>query len=1131
MSFFAGILAIALCVRRAGYSITAVLFSETLASCIRTILHHFPDAIDMGPMPQPDLTKARAAVQEWGGTFDLLLLDSGSPCQGFTSLSSGRLGMNDPRSGLFAAIPNCFQVVADMVIGLGVKVAFIQENVLMEPHWQACISDALGVIPLKLSASSFSVASRNRLVWTNTPFRPQHDEVREGHTDHIAVSFPGSPSPPSLPEGWHLNVAPGQSMCTLTSCRPYSSPPRGAARIAAQASTEAVSRWRADKYRYPPFAYEACNMVTGPGGELVTPWAAIREQLMDLPTGWTVPAGSEDDRCAAIGNSYQVSMNSQAIRDMDQVPTHSRRLSLLRPSPGHPQCYRRPGGPSPLPLDPTSGSWPEMTLRKATTMNEAILTRLPTRAAVLAAPHMPPAGLIEAIVAPYRDWMEAMQHSGRHTGAAIGPDLGVIAARAERAAAVGRQRGSDRSRVTVDNPVPAYLEKGAHMQAASAAIHPFHRRPPIEQDLRHSIELSAGWGRIAAAQREARIEAMRRVAECLLPAAKKARMAQSPRARQVAGEVNAPFIAFMIVLCLWPHDTLPARFLEGFSVMGPVEVTNRSGYKPATTTSDALLATAQEWHDQVFASPPPADAQDIYDATQKEIEKGFSDVLRDRSFYDRRFGPCGWRGCIRFGTWQGDKFRPIDDGKRSGHNAAQEVFEKIHHCPLEFFFLACKHFLEVLEKTQPAELPTWTSPRIAVCDLGDAYRGTPSDEDSCRWMIILLFDVALQRWRACEQWGHSYGFRSSVNNFNAYPELTVAFCRRFLAVATHHYVDDFPVFDHSGGGNSSHKALIEVFRCGGCATIAHEKTKPPATSNLFLGAVHDFSDLCSTGTAYLRTKPGRAEKIAEKCCQARRTRRLTPGAAAELRGALVFLASSIHGNLAGGGLQPLGEHIRTGRTEVDNRLAEALEFLETAALHAPPRAVQLRGHQPRMEAWSDAEYDQCKPEAGGGLGFLCQFDDRVVGFSCKVPPSFIEELLPKKQQIGQLEALVPLVALWTFPSLFKGRDILWGVDNTSAEAALIRGYSTKADTAPIVAATSILLAKHHCRPWWYHVDSASNPSDGLSRNGVQDPWTASQAAQHGWELHTVPFPPLHRLNSLPLSFMVQHFGPGYAEPP
>ena len=107
---------------------------------------------------------------------------------------------------------------------------------------------------------------------------------------------------------------------------------------------------------------------------------------------------------------------------------------------------------------------------------------------------------------------------------------------------------------------------------------------------------------------------------------------------------------------------------------------------------------------------------------------------------------------------------------------------------------------------------------------------------------------------------------------------------------------------------------------------------------------------------------------------------------------------------------------------------------------------------------------------------------------------------PEKQHINQLEAVVPIVAMLNHPSIFENRDFLWGVDNSTVESVLIRGYSSKQDTAAIVAVMHLPQSKLNCRVYWFHVDSKSNPSDGLSRDGHNDEWVKRMASKHSWEL-------------------------------
>ena len=105
----------------------------------------------------------------------------------------------------------------------------------------------------------------------------------------------------------------------------------------------------------------------------------------------------------------------------------------------------------------------------------------------------------------------------------------------------------------------------------------------------------------------------------------------------------------------------------------------------------------------------------------------------------------------------------------------------------------------------------------------------------------------------------------------------------------------------------------------------------------------------------------------------------------------------------------------------------------------------------------------------------------------------------------------------------RGMDVWWGIDNEAAEAALVKGYSSRADTAAIVAATHIVAAQRDLRIFYFHVDSDSNPSDGLSRGGVTDPWTARMARDRGWKLYTANAPDLVQLSQLPLRSLVASF--------
>ena len=353
---------------------------------------------------------------------------------------------------------------------------------------------------------------------------------------------------------------------------------------------------------------------------------------------------------------------------------------------------------------------------------------------------------------------------------------------------------------------------------------------------------------------------------------------------------------------MWPHQTVVQQFTYGYDIMGATSPTGvfRPHLKPAMLSEDDLLSSASQWHDEIWRSPCPVNADDIYEQTMQEVDRRLAGPLQPRSYWDRTFGPNGWRGCIRFAIWQGSKLRCIDDGKRSLHNLGQEIYEKIHHCSAEF-----GGTIAVYAARQVAgPWPEWMQIHMGTDDLNEAYRGCPTSECSARWSIVLVFDVVANSWAGSMMYGHSYGFRSSVNNFNAWPELQVAFSRRALRVPTSHYVDDFPIADFISGGNTAQDSLHALFDATGTGWAA-KKAQPLAPVTKFLGQVSDFGDMMTEHVVRYRATEGRADTIHSYCREALATQSLTPGKASKLRGLVQFYSSTTQGCIGKVGHAPL----------------------------------------------------------------------------------------------------------------------------------------------------------------------------------------------------------------------------------
>ena len=93
----------------------------------------------------------------------------------------------------------------------------------------------------------------------------------------------------------------------------------------------------------------------------------------------------------------------------------------------------------------------------------------------------------------------------------------------------------------------------------------------------------------------------------------------------------------------------------------------------------------------------------------------------------------------------------------------------------------------------------------------------------------------------------------------------------------------------------------------------------------------------------------------------------------------------------------------------------------------------------------------------------------------------INKFKARKQYIGQLELYAALAAYTTFKDELQGRKVVHWIDNTSALASLIKGYSSKPDSAQIVHAFHSFNLGLKCKVWFEYVNTKANIADEPSR--------------------------------------------------
>jgi hypothetical protein len=597
---------------------------------------------------------------------------------------------------------------------------------------------------------------------------------------------------------------------------------------------------------------------------------------------------------------------------------------------------------------------------------------------------------------------------------------------------------------------------------------------------------------------DAELDKLNQVAWSLMP----------PLVRCTAKNLKVGFWWYMICILDWPDTGLVGDLIAGFPQVGPIRPTGifRTADYSASLSIAAFRASSPLWNKRLDALPLPSDngrqiaLQAAWDNTQKEISKGFAWGPFDRATLDRLWGPSNWRAMRRHGVRQGEKYRAIDDARRSSHNVATSASETIHTERADFPARICRRWYGLLsdeERSDPAN-----SLEGAVDDQSHAYRQGPAGQHN--YNVVAIQNPLGKGTEFYVIGGLVFGLITSVLHYNRLPELLVAFCRRTMAVWTSHYVDDLPTMEPLSANRSGRHCLERAHAASGML-LDKEKHLPHSKEMLYLGIGSDLRNFADAHVE-MHISATRRAKLLSTLDGVLASDRLTGAEASKLRGQLQFALTSVWGRVGRCGLQALSERQYGGAPHdepLGPHLRPALVFLRACITSMPPRSLPLAPPaEPHTIMYTDAMYEPGKPVRVGGVIFSPR-RRRPLGFTAIIPEHVVQSWLPKQQQIGQAEAFAPLVALCAWPELFRDICLLHFVDNTSALACFLKGYSSKQDTAAIVGIMHLWLCHLRCCAWWEHVPSHLNCSDGLSREGTTHNWTAEQP----WDLvseHDVP---------------------------
>eukprot|EP00435_Cladocopium_sp_Y103_P000858 s5581_g1.t1 len=1001
-----------------------------------------------------DLTAAQFVPLLQRRQFRGVIMGGGSPCQGNTSLNLQRKGLRDPRSRQplqLQRLQSEFEALPEMQ---DVELVVFLENVgSMSAGVRQEYSAWLGAEPILIEAARCGWVRRRRLYWLRSrgssisrslqppscwDWAPAEGEVLE-------LCYHGEKPLPAkcvFAQGFHplFNAKDVVTQEGQGAMHPFTREFFHPTDRVAGSSPEAVERFMSDARRFPPSAYED-NSLLWRDDTWRQPLPAERAQMMGLPPDSLgcvpgEPSVQRQRQNSLIGNGFHIfsimalfcllpqlleAKIPPALVDVAEVDLRQR-LDQTVWEPGR--------------LDHFPGllSAPEVVARLPTLFPECVF---------------PPCllhDLGQRLSHCDLRQMQAFVAWCRLRGLPV-DELGPLPlGRRERAriysGTSGQRHPTDSSR-GLDHLLPPGLGKSGHLAASAQLPSPFHPEDWPEPDVVFVIEAVWVWRQFLPVVASKLRHVLQTVARAVRPLEDALFTWRVESAHRVASSKRPGFVAIMTILLRWP-DLLQAQCLvRGYPIVGPIAPTGV--FRPVVgrdpESLDEWLADADQVVDTLVHSRPPKHAQDIFEQTLAEHEKGFCSSLQSRSAMDRLFGRGRWRPLERFQIVQADgKKRMIDNARRTEHNQHTAMTETIFTVSIDFVASVASSLVRRLypdRRDLRAQPHAWLRFRLGTDDLPDAYRGLPVLPAHQRFSVVALY-VPATGWRFTQLWGLAFGLESAVVSFNRFPLLGVSIARRCTLAFAAQYFDDELALEAVADSDLSQAGLRLVFGLMG-AQPQPGKGFSPAANRHYLGSSLHVGDAAHHGFVRVQPKYATVMKVVHK-----------------LDDALV--------------------HNQLSRDE----------------------AGKLRD---LVRVYTDASFEDGILRLGWVIFAPGQ---PPLGGTTLVPSSVVASWHPRAQQIYPGETLAAVVVPALYPDVLTNQDCIWFIDNEASAAALIRASTSESDVLVLVQQAHLQFNELNLRVWFEWVDTESNPADGLSRDGLRDPWTLSQ----GWQLQEFPFPPL-----------------------
>ena len=642
------------------------------------------------------------------------------------------------------------------------------------------------------------------------------------------------------------------------------------------------------------------------------------------------------------------------------------------------------------------------------------------------------------------------------------------------------------------------LSKPDFVTAAIQRISPFIAEESIasksiDPDLTAAINAVHTRGTNIIAERSERNARIRAIASILEPMRKTANSLKCEAAKAVSIETNVPFLAAIIDAMKWPDTALPLKYMLGFEIIfdvpdsgifkadeQPAEISKiefeRNNVRACTSIARGIEKLGES------TDPKQIEARkQCWAKTKEEFGNGNMSGPFSKAQIDRHYGRGNWRCIGRTAIEQKGKWRCIDNAKRSKHNKAASLHERLTTGRADFPAMIAREFAK--RSTEPEK----TQMRHGTDDWPDAYRHVPTCQ--MQYSVVTFWNEDESEIQYGLLFGHNFGLASAVLNYNRSPELFVAIARRLLWCVCEHFYDDVDTAEPAYAGTSGQQALDFI-----CSEIigkpfAAKKHVQADTCNEYLGVETDFSSL-EKGIISMDVSKKRRAKLKELTENILISNSLPSGMAASLFGKARFSISPCFGCVGKACLQPImaREYEHGKSSELTTDLRDSVEFIKFIADHMPPTDLPiLPSVNERVIIFTDASASGKRSKSRSHLGVAVYHPNLGKAYMSLPVPQSMQNMFLRlrecKTYIYQWEILAAIVAFTSLPSEWlRGYPAEIWIDNAGAVGSLIKGYSGKPDCARLINMFHFAVAVSGVTSLWIdYVPTESNPADIPSR--------------------------------------------------